>query len=198
MRLPWGATQCALRQALALELRREYDLAPDATPLDAYPARLGVMQGVEDGLGSILTPAQAQAFQKISPIWSEMKTGTVRNAYIGVDSPGLHEALSREWQNHYRFDDDQRERSGGILNEYSAAAKRLLHSYDLLDGRKPSPQERDRLVADLADLQLRYERTIVAMLSEEQRRQLQVQPPLLIHFRPGGEVRVGTDGVPGF
>lgn len=190
--------QVAEVQSIALELRRGHDLADDATPLEAYGVRRAMMEGLDARLGDVLDEDQASVLSKIGPIWDEMKMGTVRNAWIGVDAPGLHETLSSEWQKHYRFDEDQREQSGSILSEYAAAARSLLNSYDLLGGRAPTQAERERLMADLADLQLRYERSILAMLTAEQRGQLQNQHPLLIQFRPGGDVRLDTADAPGF
>ena len=186
-------------QELALDLLAEHELASDATPLSAFPVRAALMEGVEQGLQSILTSNQQDDFRKLEPIWGEMKTGSVRYASMGVDAPDLQGRLTREWREHYRLDENQEREANRVAREYVQAARYLLERHGLLEpGATPNQEMRARVDRELYDLQRRFEENLVAHLSPEQRRDMQAQAALLIRFRPGAGVSLRSDDAVGF
>ncbi len=192
--------QLANVTAMALELRKGYELPDGATPLEAYSMRMGMLNDFTDQIDRHLTPNQRESWESMQPVWSEISRGSHRRLELGLQSGSARDRVTENMTDHYRLTADQQVRFTPIVDQYLESARSLLGTYDQVgaDRRTLSEAESRELDEAQDQLQRQIENEILALLSDEQLSQLQSQIPLLFRFGDTGNINISHNDGGGF
>lgn len=120
-----------------------------------------------------------------------MLQGDLGSMTMGLAGDGYQNELLDHWQDHYGFDGAQLDKARPLVKAYATAAKDILRRYDQLSEqgqRELSADEGARMDRDFLARQLRYERDLLAHLTDAQRKRLHDRMPTLLRFADSGGV----------
>ncbi|MCA8959066.1 MAG: sigma-70 family RNA polymerase sigma factor [Planctomycetes bacterium] len=185
---------------LALDLRRQFEVPEDATPLMAHPVRMELLRELGEGLGDYLTPNQRETWQKLEPLWSSVVQGSFGRVEVGLRTGDGRHQVDDHLRDHYRLDDEQRRQASPIIERYLADARSLLDEYGQVGDRRRTLTAEETEALDRAqyDLQREMERGVMALMTEQQRADLSSQRPVHFRFSDSGNITVNMSDNSGF
>ncbi len=171
------------------------ELSDSITPIELHGQRRELIAGVSDRFLDRLTPEQRDNFRRLDPIWSQIRDGSTRKLDIGVDRSDLGVVIGREWMTQFGLTSDQRPWAEREVADYVERARTLLATTNL---DTVSDSERVAFDSRVRDLQLEFERKILAQLTDEQRAAAIQRMPSIFRFTTGGNTNINTNRAPGF
>lgn len=155
-----------------------------------YSLRQDLIADLSSTVDAVVEPGQRERWQVLEGMLPWMLGGYVTRIEYGVATGELTSLVLDEWKEILRPDELQVQSLSPLVSEFVDEARNTVERFagDEAAVESLSPPERERLENSLFDVQRRFERRILPLLSDEQIEELRHRAPTVFHFRPGSSV----------